>query len=160
MKLELSRQIYKKKPNIKFYENPSNGSRAVPWKRMDRRTDMTKLIVALSNFANAPKIMKTVSVHRIYSACPPLWPIHKWRRIQSAVTRRCQTWQNCTRRTWTRENVWQSEMSPRRPSPSTDSRDKKTTPWNRSSSPASSQVLDNPIRSTENCGLQTMIVAD
>jgi hypothetical protein len=39
-------------------ENPSSGSRVVPCGRTDRqtdrKTDMTKLIVALRNFANAP----------------------------------------------------------------------------------------------------------
>ena len=38
-----------------FTENPSSGSRAIPWGRSDRRTDMTKLIVAFRDFANAPK---------------------------------------------------------------------------------------------------------
>ena len=37
--------------NTKFHENPSSGSRVVPW----RRTDMTKLIVPSRNFANGPK---------------------------------------------------------------------------------------------------------
>jgi hypothetical protein len=41
----------KKSSNIKFYENPSIVSRVVPC----GRTDMTKLIVAFRNFANAPK---------------------------------------------------------------------------------------------------------
>jgi len=41
--------------NIKFHENPSSGSRVVACGRTDRQTDMTKLIVAYRNFANAPK---------------------------------------------------------------------------------------------------------
>ena len=40
--------------NIKFHENPSSGSRVVPFGRKGR-TDMTKLIVAFHNFAKAPK---------------------------------------------------------------------------------------------------------
>ena len=44
-------QIFVKYSNIKFYENPSRGSRVNPW----GRTDVTKLIVAFRNFANAPK---------------------------------------------------------------------------------------------------------
>ena len=55
MKLEFSRQILKKYPNFKFHKNPSNGSRVFPCGRTDRRTDMTKPIVAFRNFANAPK---------------------------------------------------------------------------------------------------------
>jgi len=51
MKLEFSRQIFEIALNIKFLENPRSGSRVVPC----GRTDMTKLTVALRNFANAPK---------------------------------------------------------------------------------------------------------
>jgi len=42
---------------MKFLQNPSNGSRAVPCGRTDRQTggQTTKLIVAFNNFANAPK---------------------------------------------------------------------------------------------------------
>jgi hypothetical protein len=38
-----------------FNENPSSRSRVVPCGRTDRGTDMTKLIVAFRNFANATK---------------------------------------------------------------------------------------------------------
>jgi len=51
MKLELSEQIFEKSSNINFHENPSSGSRVVPY----GPTDMTKLIVAFRNFANGPK---------------------------------------------------------------------------------------------------------
>ena len=44
----------KKIPDINFHENSSSGSRVVPCRRTDRRTDMTKLIVAFRNVANAP----------------------------------------------------------------------------------------------------------
>jgi hypothetical protein len=58
MKLEFSRQIFEKYLRITFYENLSSGSRVVPCGRAggwrDRQTDMTKLIVAFRNFANAP----------------------------------------------------------------------------------------------------------
>jgi hypothetical protein len=47
MKLEFSRQIFDKYLNIKFHENPSSGSRVIPF----GRTDMTKLIAAFRNFA-------------------------------------------------------------------------------------------------------------
>jgi len=46
---------FRKSSNIKFHENPSSWSRVVPCGRTDRRTDMTKPIVAFRNFANAPK---------------------------------------------------------------------------------------------------------
>jgi hypothetical protein len=50
--LEFSRQVLEKYSNTKFHENPSIGSRVVSC----GQTDMTKLIVALRNFANAPKM--------------------------------------------------------------------------------------------------------
>ena len=40
---------------IKFHEYRSCGSRVVLCRRTDRQTDMTKLIVAFHNSANAPK---------------------------------------------------------------------------------------------------------
>jgi hypothetical protein len=60
MKLELSRHIFENYSNIKFHENPTNGSGVVPCGRTDRQTDMTKLIVAFRNFANAPKTARAV----------------------------------------------------------------------------------------------------
>ena len=63
MKIEFSQQIFEKYSYIKFHENVSSRSRVFPCgrtdgrtdKREDRQTDMTKLIVAFRNFANAPK---------------------------------------------------------------------------------------------------------
>jgi hypothetical protein len=52
MKVEFYGQILEKKSNIGFYQNSSSGSRVVPC----GQTDMTKLIVAFRNLANAPKI--------------------------------------------------------------------------------------------------------
>jgi hypothetical protein len=51
MKLEFSEQIFEKYAGIKFYENPSNGSRVVP----GGRTDMTNLRIAFRNFLDATK---------------------------------------------------------------------------------------------------------
>ena len=45
-----------------FIKNPSNGSRVVPC----GQTDMTKLIVAFRNFANAPKIALRMRVTASY----------------------------------------------------------------------------------------------
>jgi len=39
MQLQLSRQIFEKYLNIQFYENPTSGSRVVPYVRTDGRTD-------------------------------------------------------------------------------------------------------------------------
>jgi hypothetical protein len=55
IKREFSRQIFEKSSNTKFYENPSSGSRVVPCRRTDGRTDMTKPIVGFHNFVKAPK---------------------------------------------------------------------------------------------------------
>ena len=51
------RQIFffQKYSNMKFHENPSSGSGAVPWGRAYGQTDMTKSVVAFRNFVNAPK---------------------------------------------------------------------------------------------------------
>jgi hypothetical protein len=54
MKLEFFQQIFEKSSNIKFHKNPSSGLSSCSM-RTDRRTDMTKLIVAFRNFAKAPK---------------------------------------------------------------------------------------------------------
>ena len=51
MKIEFSWHIFEKVSNIKVHQNSSGGSRGVP----RGRTDMTKVIVAFSNFANARK---------------------------------------------------------------------------------------------------------
>jgi hypothetical protein len=51
MQLEFSRQIFEKYSNIKFNENPPNGSGVVAC----RRTDITKLTVACRTLAKAPK---------------------------------------------------------------------------------------------------------
>jgi len=55
MKLEFFSTDFRNILNIKFNGNPFSGNRGVACGRTDRRTDMTKLIVALRNFANAPK---------------------------------------------------------------------------------------------------------
>jgi len=53
IKLEFLRQIFEKFQNVTLYEN------VFSWKaelfHADRRTDMTKLIVAFRNFAQASK---------------------------------------------------------------------------------------------------------
>jgi hypothetical protein len=61
VKLEFCRQIFEKYLNIRFHENPFSWSRVVPCGgtdgecRTDIQTDMTRLIVALRNFAIEPK---------------------------------------------------------------------------------------------------------
>jgi len=59
MKLEFSRDIFEEFLNIKFYKNPSSGSRVVPRGRTDGQTsrgrDIMNLIVAFYNFASSHK---------------------------------------------------------------------------------------------------------
>jgi len=43
IKLEFSRQIFATYPNIKFHENPSSGSRVVPYEHRAKRTDSNYL---------------------------------------------------------------------------------------------------------------------
>ena len=50
-----STDFLRKRSDIKFHRNPSSGSRFVPCGRTLGQTDMTKLILAFRNFANAPK---------------------------------------------------------------------------------------------------------
>jgi hypothetical protein len=51
----ISRQMFEKASNIKFHENPSNGSRVVPCGWTDRHD---KANSRFRNFANAPKKKK------------------------------------------------------------------------------------------------------
>jgi hypothetical protein len=55
IKLEFSEQIFENYSNIKFRENLPSRIRGVSGGQTDRRTDMTRVIAALSNFAHAPK---------------------------------------------------------------------------------------------------------
>ena len=60
-KLEFSRQIFEKSPNVKLHANPSSGSWVVPC----GRTDTTKLVVGFCNFTNAPQMFRTNVVEKI-----------------------------------------------------------------------------------------------
>ena len=56
-----STDLWKNTQVSNFIKNMSSGSRDVPWER----TDMTKLTVALLNFANAPRI-STFCPHSVF----------------------------------------------------------------------------------------------
>jgi hypothetical protein len=63
MKLEISGQVFEKYWNINFYENPPSGPKLFHADgRTDGRTNVTKLIVAFRNFANAPKTVHSICV--------------------------------------------------------------------------------------------------
>jgi len=61
MELGFSQQAFEKSSNTKFHENPSSGSRDIPY----GPTDMKKLIVIFRNFAGATKnVLDSVTVSR------------------------------------------------------------------------------------------------
>ena len=62
LKLEISRHIFEKYSNISFHETPSRGRRFVPCGRTDGRADITKLIAAFRNFANARQTLQILHV--------------------------------------------------------------------------------------------------
>jgi hypothetical protein len=64
MKLEFFRQVFEKYSDIKCNENPSSGSGIVSRRQTDGHADLTNLIVAYNNFANAPKILH--SAHTVF----------------------------------------------------------------------------------------------
>ena len=72
MKLEFSRQIFKKSSNIKFHKNQSSGSSIAPCRQMDGWTDRPKLTVTLFNFANTSKKCYTLSHHKYSWICHSL----------------------------------------------------------------------------------------
>ena len=58
MKPEFSRQISEEYSNIKLHQNPPEGAELF---HADRRTDMTKFVVAFRKFANTSKIGNSIS---------------------------------------------------------------------------------------------------
>jgi len=63
MKLQLPGRIFEKYSNIKFHGHPSTGGRVVLRGRTERQTaDITKLILAFRNSANAPKNEELITV--------------------------------------------------------------------------------------------------
>ena len=66
MKLEFSRQFFEKYSNIKFDGHHPTGSPVVPC----GRTDMTKLIDAFRNCANAPKKKESKDIHVFWDVAP------------------------------------------------------------------------------------------
>jgi len=81
MELEFSRQISEEYSNIKLHQNPSRGSRVVPCRQTDRRTDMTKFVVAFRNFANTSEIGNSISASVMEfiigsQRCKLLWSLY------------------------------------------------------------------------------------
>jgi hypothetical protein len=72
VKLEPFPQIIENYSNINFHENPSRGNRAAPWRRTARRANITKLIVALRNMANAPKNCKFHYMDTLLNSSPQI----------------------------------------------------------------------------------------
>jgi hypothetical protein len=80
--------FFKKPSNTKFYEKPSSESRVFPCEQTDGRTDMTKIIIALRNFANAPNdclrihasqitIQRNTGIPSLTSSNDSVYPFHR-----------------------------------------------------------------------------------
>jgi len=67
LKLKFSRWNFRKYTNTKFHENPLSGGRIVPSGHTDRRTDITKVIIAFRDFVKAPKCLTTKFIENIIS---------------------------------------------------------------------------------------------
>jgi hypothetical protein len=81
MKLEFSRQNFEKFPNIKFLKIRQQGAEVHADRQTDRQTDMTKLLVAFRNFANAPKIEN----NKFCLNEPFYISLKEWRRNETKV---------------------------------------------------------------------------
>jgi hypothetical protein len=85
VQLESSRQVFEKHSNKKYHENTPSGSR-VRCGRIEGRTDITKQILVVRNFANAHESRSTeVTMPRRYPIPPSTLRI--WRQCE-LVTRR------------------------------------------------------------------------
>ena len=73
--------------NIKFHENPSSGSRGVP----DGRTDMTKLIVTIRDFAKVTKNSVYASNHKKVK----MWIMLLLKQVTSSLTAAVSQPKNC-----------------------------------------------------------------
>ena len=73
MELQFSGQFFEEHWNIKFHENPSSGGRVVPLGN-GGRTDITMLVFAFRNFANAPNTI----THR-HAPLSIGWTERNWR---------------------------------------------------------------------------------
>jgi hypothetical protein len=74
---EFSEQKLEKYSNAKFYENPFSVNRVVPCGRTDRQRDVTMIIVAFRNFANAPVIGSLRKWDEV------TWTVLIWLRIRT-----------------------------------------------------------------------------
>ena len=86
-KFELSRQTFEKCSNIKFNQNPPNGSRVVPRKRKDKPTSGWTGIT-LRNSAKEPKIRTALGLDSIlHGGCNKLLFVNVIRRQSCNKTR-------------------------------------------------------------------------
>jgi len=77
MELEIPGRNFEKQAKTKFYENRPVGAELF---HAGGRTDMTKLIVAFLNFANAPTNATLITVH-VVEVCESCGAKHKLRRL-------------------------------------------------------------------------------
>jgi hypothetical protein len=72
-----------RKIRIPFHENPSSRSRVVPCWWTDGKTDMTKLLAAFRNFANAPKHYIYIYIYIYIYDQEDYQSIHRFNRLNS-----------------------------------------------------------------------------
>jgi len=73
--------MFEQSTNIKFHEKPSSGSRVAPY----GRTDMTKLIIAFRNIANATNDEDGVAFSSATFIQAP-WESVNWFRVETRYT--------------------------------------------------------------------------
>jgi hypothetical protein len=86
MKLEYSSQIFEKISDTKRNENLFNWSRFVPWGETDGQTDMVKLSVVCSNYANAKELTCTPPSYTIWVQKDDSFRICSWNFMRNELS--------------------------------------------------------------------------
>jgi hypothetical protein len=72
----ISLTYFRKISNIKHYQKPFTKSRVVPYRRTDRQTGKTKLIVAFRNCVKAPENYQLMLYSEIIAVCSQIHTKH------------------------------------------------------------------------------------
>jgi hypothetical protein len=93
MKLEFSQQIFEKRINTKFHDNPSSGSRVVPCRQTDRHDSANShfsQFCAPKNKARTITWKKNINNVQLLLSC---WLQHSrtWRVLSECVSKHCHS---------------------------------------------------------------------